>query len=334
MKVLRTITKVIRTSLKVMTNLVVRGVGIALLLGFTTNKTEREDEEESWAVDWSCGRDDFLPRGASIGSRFRTTHERLAVWTRQQVHTMEHMPDVTPSVGLLDPCIPLTPCTLTGTQNVSTASQNSRRPSPCSRATRVDMKVQLVRIQQRVPEYGWTTQKVFHFLNFLVNGARCVIFIYRRDIQQLSPEIAQHMLLDLPSLVFFTTYALLVLFWAEIYYQARTVSTDGLRPGGSVKKKSDDVKIVGDKLKLKLKVARDQATKKTVDLKPNPKTPLNQNQKNPNHVDRGIFTMIPIESYIGEPGSNLDVGIKETGFIGEAHKVQNFYQDFVVRFKW
>ncbi|KAL4567815.1 hypothetical protein LXL04_023410 [Taraxacum kok-saghyz] len=46
--------------------------------------------------------------------------------------------------------------------------------------------VQLIRIQLRVPEYGWTTQKVFHFLNVLVNG--------------------------------------------EIYYQARAVSTDGLRP--------------------------------------------------------------------------------------------------------
>ncbi|KAI3731714.1 hypothetical protein L1987_62903 [Smallanthus sonchifolius] len=91
--------------------------------------------------------------------------------------------------------------------------------------------VQLIRIQQRVPEYGWTTQKVFHFLNILVNGARCLIFVFRRDIEQLTPEIARHMLLDLPSLVFFTTYALLVLFWAEIYYQARTVSTDGLRPG-------------------------------------------------------------------------------------------------------
>ncbi|KAI3719761.1 hypothetical protein L6452_20665 [Arctium lappa] len=90
--------------------------------------------------------------------------------------------------------------------------------------------VQLIRIQQRVPEYGWTTQKVFHFLNFLVNGARCIIFVFRRDIQQLTPEISQHMLLDLPSLAFFTTYALLVLFWAEIYYQARTISTDGLRP--------------------------------------------------------------------------------------------------------
>ncbi|KAJ0430664.1 Tobamovirus multiplication protein 3 [Helianthus annuus] len=93
------------------------------------------------------------------------------------------------------------------------------------------LQVQLIRIQQRVPEYGWTTQKVFHFLNFLVNGARCLIFLYRRDVEQLTPEIARHMLLDLPSLVFFTTYALLVLFWAEIYYQARAVSTDNLRPG-------------------------------------------------------------------------------------------------------
>ncbi|RWR84631.1 protein TOM THREE 1-like protein isoform X1 [Cinnamomum micranthum f. kanehirae] len=90
--------------------------------------------------------------------------------------------------------------------------------------------IQLVRIQLRVPEYGWTTQKVFHFLNFVVNAVRCVLFVFRRDIQHIKPEIIQHILLDLPSLVFFTTYALLVLFWAEIYYQARAVSTDGLRP--------------------------------------------------------------------------------------------------------
>nr|ACU23777.1 unknown [Glycine max] len=89
--------------------------------------------------------------------------------------------------------------------------------------------VQLVRIQWRVPEYGWTTQKVFHFLNFIVNGVRCFVFVFRRDVQKLQPEIVQHILLDMPSLAFFTTYALLVLFWAEIYYQARAVSTDGLR---------------------------------------------------------------------------------------------------------
>ncbi|KAL6187191.1 hypothetical protein ACLB2K_043306 [Fragaria x ananassa] len=90
--------------------------------------------------------------------------------------------------------------------------------------------VQLVRIQVRVPEYGWTTQKVFHFLNFVVNAVRAAVFIFRRQVQRLHPEIVQHVLLDMPSLAFFTTYALLVLFWAEIYYQARAVSTDGLRP--------------------------------------------------------------------------------------------------------
>lgn len=35
----------------------------------------------------------------------------------------------------------------------------------------------------------------------------------------LTVQIIQHVLLDLPGLAFFTTYALLVLFWAEIYYQ-------------------------------------------------------------------------------------------------------------------
>ncbi|KAG9442357.1 hypothetical protein H6P81_018211 [Aristolochia fimbriata] len=90
--------------------------------------------------------------------------------------------------------------------------------------------IQLVRIELRVPEYGWTTQKVFHFLNFLVNGVRSIVFVFRRYVQQIKPEILQHILLDMPGLAFFTTYALLVLFWAEIYYQARAVSTDGLRP--------------------------------------------------------------------------------------------------------
>ncbi|XP_040944384.1 tobamovirus multiplication protein 3 isoform X3 [Gossypium hirsutum] len=71
----------------------------------------------------------------------------------------------------------------------------------------------------RVPEYGWTTQKVFHFLNFLVNGVRALVFVFRRSVQNLHPEIVQHILLDMPSLALFTTYALLILFWAEIYYQ-------------------------------------------------------------------------------------------------------------------
>ncbi|TYH32998.1 hypothetical protein ES332_D13G028500v1 [Gossypium tomentosum] len=55
--------------------------------------------------------------------------------------------------------------------------------------------VQLIRIQMRVPEYGWTTQKVFHFLNFLVNGVRALVFVFRRSVQNLHPEIAMWLIL-------------------------------------------------------------------------------------------------------------------------------------------
>ncbi|XP_040377324.1 tobamovirus multiplication protein 3-like [Oryza brachyantha] len=91
--------------------------------------------------------------------------------------------------------------------------------------------IQVVRIRYRVPEYGWTTQKVFQLLNFIVNGARCSIFAFRRQVQQVNPEIFQHVILDLPGLAFFTTYAMLALFWAEISYQARGLETEGLRSG-------------------------------------------------------------------------------------------------------
>ncbi|KAG8071880.1 hypothetical protein GUJ93_ZPchr0006g46019 [Zizania palustris] len=91
--------------------------------------------------------------------------------------------------------------------------------------------IQVVRIQYRVPEYGWTTQKVFQLLNFVVNGVRCSIFTFRRQVQHVNPEIFQHVILDLPGLAFFTTYAMLALFWAEISYQARDLETEGLRSG-------------------------------------------------------------------------------------------------------
>jgi len=37
------------------------------------------------------------------------------------------------------------------------------------------LQVQLVRIEVRVPEYGWTTQKIFHLMNFVVNGGHVTI---------------------------------------------------------------------------------------------------------------------------------------------------------------
>ncbi|XP_061364698.1 tobamovirus multiplication protein 1-like [Gastrolobium bilobum] len=90
--------------------------------------------------------------------------------------------------------------------------------------------VQLVRIQMRVPEYGWTTQKVFHLMNFLVNGLRAVLFGLYHSVFTIKPKALEQVLMEVPSLLFFSTYALLVLFWAEIYHQARSEPIQKLRP--------------------------------------------------------------------------------------------------------
>lgn len=90
--------------------------------------------------------------------------------------------------------------------------------------------VQLIRIQLRVPEYGWTTQKVFHLMNFVVNGLRALQFGFYWFVFHNEPKVLDIILLDFPGLLFFSTYTLLVLFWAEIYHQARSLPADKLRP--------------------------------------------------------------------------------------------------------
>ncbi|KAK8518955.1 hypothetical protein V6N13_017788 [Hibiscus sabdariffa] len=90
--------------------------------------------------------------------------------------------------------------------------------------------VQLCRIQLRVPEYGWTTQKVFHLMNFIVNGLRAAVFGFYKSVFLIKSKALEMVLLDLPGLLFFSTYTLLVLFWAEIYHQARSLPVSKLRP--------------------------------------------------------------------------------------------------------
>ncbi len=51
-----------------------------------------------------------------------------------------------------------------------------------------------------------------------------------RQVSQAQQPVVQAVLLDLPGLLFFSTYTLLVLFWAEIYHQARSLPTSKLRP--------------------------------------------------------------------------------------------------------
>ena len=45
------------------------------------------------------------------------------------------------------------------------------------------------------------------------------------QVSDVHPRALQAVLLDLPGLLFLTTYTLLVLFWAEIYHQVSAVAS-------------------------------------------------------------------------------------------------------------
>jgi len=49
--------------------------------------------------------------------------------------------------------------------------------------------IQLIRIQRRVPELGWTTQKIFHLMNFLVNGVRALVFGFHVHVFLLRTKV-------------------------------------------------------------------------------------------------------------------------------------------------
>ena len=71
---------------------------------------------------------------------------------------------------------------------------------------------------------------MFHLLNFICASFRAGVFPVWREVDALPNAAARAALMDTPGLLFFTTYALLVLFWAEIYHQARSFPTGALRP--------------------------------------------------------------------------------------------------------
>ncbi|KAG5234626.1 hypothetical protein OIU77_009700 [Salix suchowensis] len=89
--------------------------------------------------------------------------------------------------------------------------------------------IQFIRIELRVPENGLTTQKVFHFMNFIVNAVRAVAFGFHKQVFIMHPKALVLIFLNLPGLLFFSTYTLLVLFWAETNHQATSLPTDKFR---------------------------------------------------------------------------------------------------------
>jgi len=91
--------------------------------------------------------------------------------------------------------------------------------------------VQLLRIYQRVQNFTWTTQKLFLFLILLSSLVRCVFFIiipYLHEEGKFFMENFDYPLFTIlgsfPEILYFSTYTLLILFWAEIINRARNQS--------------------------------------------------------------------------------------------------------------
>ncbi|XP_023883497.1 tobamovirus multiplication protein 1 isoform X3 [Quercus suber] len=59
---------------------------------------------------------------------------------------------------------------------------------------------------------------------------RSVLFGLYKSVFLIRPKELHMVLMELPTLLFFSTYTLLVLLWAEIYHQARSLPTNKLRP--------------------------------------------------------------------------------------------------------
>eukprot|EP01117_Protostelium_nocturnum_P020215 TRINITY_DN8997_c0_g1_i2.p1 TRINITY_DN8997_c0_g1~~TRINITY_DN8997_c0_g1_i2.p1 ORF type:complete len:220 (+),score=33.92 TRINITY_DN8997_c0_g1_i2:123-782(+) len=87
--------------------------------------------------------------------------------------------------------------------------------------------IQLLRIVHNVPEFSWTTQKIFLFLCFLTCSVRVAFFavVQKSDVNIFMVNFRDHPLstvLDtFPVILFFTTYTLLILFWSEIIFVAQ-----------------------------------------------------------------------------------------------------------------
>ena len=98
--------------------------------------------------------------------------------------------------------------------------------------------IQLARIHLRLPHVTWTTQKVFMCLIIVTASLRAAVFACRSEVEEAvrgAYPFVYEVLLDGPGLLFFSTFTLLILFWAEIYYQATVTSRlgEGGEDGGA-----------------------------------------------------------------------------------------------------
>ncbi|KAL0321139.1 UNVERIFIED_CONTAM: Tobamovirus multiplication protein 1 [Sesamum radiatum] len=87
--------------------------------------------------------------------------------------------------------------------------------------------IQLIRIELRVPEYGWTTQKVFHLMNFVVNGVRAVVFGFHKQVFLFHPK-ARSLPTDKLRIFYFSingsVYFIQVCIWVYLWINDNSVA--------------------------------------------------------------------------------------------------------------
>ncbi|BBH00748.1 tobamovirus multiplication 1 [Prunus dulcis] len=76
----------------------------------------------------------------------------------------------------------------------------------------------------------------------LRRSVRAIVFGFHHQVFALHPKVLILVLLDLPGLLFFSTYTLLVLFWAEIYHQVTACFPNSLH-GISVSVSQTSIKL-------------------------------------------------------------------------------------------
>jgi len=87
--------------------------------------------------------------------------------------------------------------------------------------------VQLIRIHQYTPELGWTIQKIFLLFCVGASLVRAVffgvfVFLQPRNLFLAEDDDPAYVILsNFPRMCFFSTFCLLVLFWAEIIHRVK-----------------------------------------------------------------------------------------------------------------
>jgi len=97
---------------------------------------------------------------------------------------------------------------------------------------------QLIRIHIRCPDLGWTIQKLFLAFTLVSSFVRtaffgvCVLFNVNNfflDLGAGADDPAFSILSNIPRVIFFSTFTLLILFWAEILHRVQNESRSFIR---------------------------------------------------------------------------------------------------------